>query len=142
MSIELTPWVWLIMILTVSPPYHDAMPILPYSHLSQQNLADNGRAKNKVNPTKVYEQIPCITPSEAPSMCKLPPKSSVCIMKLQSCLGRENFSQSLSLGSQTLKSREGKEEEDEDEDGKDEIYVPTLLSSPNLSVRGCVKPGA
>ena len=57
-SIWWKTWFGLTMILSVSPPYHDAMPILPYSHLSQQNLADNGRAKNKVNPTKVYEQIP------------------------------------------------------------------------------------
>ena len=49
--------VGLTMILTGPPLCPAAMPTLPNSHLPQQNHADRGGAKNKVNPTKACDQM-------------------------------------------------------------------------------------
>ena len=57
-SIWSRTWVGLTMILTVPPPCPAAVPILPVSHLPQQNAADSGTAKNKVNPTPVRDLMP------------------------------------------------------------------------------------
>ena len=51
-------WVGLTMILAVSPSCNTAMPILPDSYLPQQNMADGGTAKNKVNTNQVRYQMP------------------------------------------------------------------------------------
>ena len=49
---------WDELILIAPPPCPVAMPILPDSHLPQQNLAESGKAKNEVNPTQVRDPLP------------------------------------------------------------------------------------
>ena len=49
---------WDELILIAPPPCPVAMPILPDSHLPQQNLADSATGKTKVHPTLVCGQMP------------------------------------------------------------------------------------
>ena len=49
---------WWTIISTVPSPCPAALSILPDSHLCQQNLADGGTTKNRVNPTQVRDLTP------------------------------------------------------------------------------------